>query len=209
MHCCLLPVLCLGVRADYVEHVGTCEQNMWGRLCPAHYLPCLRPFCGVFDRFAQIPRGISQEQIRSICAPYGEIVDANVMPPKRDNAMGESSSRRSSRLGTTAVIPYLSYSQDSVADIAWRACAVLSVPPGAPHCDCRLRFCDLQHLGSDRSSNGGIERHLYIPWGRSAHHGQAGRCKATGHAARGSQARHDGHDGGRRWVCDSWGGGGP
>jgi hypothetical protein len=51
--------------------------------CPATSTPTH------FPHVLQIPRAISQEQIRSICGPYGEIVDLNIMPPKRDNAMGE------------------------------------------------------------------------------------------------------------------------
>lgn len=51
--------------------------------CPATSTPT------PFPHVLQIPRAISQEQIRSICGPYGEIVDLNIMPPKRDNAMGE------------------------------------------------------------------------------------------------------------------------
>jgi hypothetical protein len=37
----------------------------------------------------QIPRGITAEQIRSIVAPYGDVLDLNLMPPKRETAMGE------------------------------------------------------------------------------------------------------------------------
>jgi hypothetical protein len=33
---------------------------------------------------------VSLDQIRGIFAPYGEIADLNVMPPKKDGAMGEA-----------------------------------------------------------------------------------------------------------------------
>jgi hypothetical protein len=39
---------------------------------------------------AQVPKGVSLDQIRGIFAPYGEIADLNVMPPKKDGAMGEA-----------------------------------------------------------------------------------------------------------------------
>lgn len=57
----------------------------------------------------QIPRGISQEQIRSICTPYGDIVDSNIMPPKRDNAMGESTT--STQRTPSAIMMFLSVGQ--------------------------------------------------------------------------------------------------
>jgi hypothetical protein len=38
----------------------------------------------------QVPAGVSLDQIRGIFAPYGEIADLNVMPPKKDGAMGEA-----------------------------------------------------------------------------------------------------------------------
>jgi hypothetical protein len=40
-------------------------------------------------RHLQVPKGVSHDQIRGIFAPYGEIADLNVMPPKKDGAMGE------------------------------------------------------------------------------------------------------------------------
>ncbi|KAF8067108.1 HNRNPA1 [Scenedesmus sp. PABB004] len=36
----------------------------------------------------QVAKGVSAEQIRGIFAPYGEILDLNVMPPKKDAGMG-------------------------------------------------------------------------------------------------------------------------
>lgn len=60
-------------------------------LSPALAAPSCFPCCvapAAAPPLPQVPRAISADQIRSICAPYGEIVDLSVMAPKRDNAMG-------------------------------------------------------------------------------------------------------------------------
>lgn len=51
--------------------------------------PLLPPLPAVL-LLLQLPKGVTADQIRGLCASYGEIVDLNTMPPKRDNAMGES-----------------------------------------------------------------------------------------------------------------------
>lgn len=36
----------------------------------------------------QVAKGVTTEQISGIFSPYGQVVDLNVMPPKKDGAMG-------------------------------------------------------------------------------------------------------------------------
>lgn len=40
----------------------------------------------------QVAHGVTSDQIRGIFSPYGEIVDLNVMQPKKDGAMGKAPS---------------------------------------------------------------------------------------------------------------------
>lgn len=56
--------------------------------------PPLPLSAGAWPPRCQVAKGVTQDQIRGIFAPYGEIVDLNVMAPKKDGAMGAHASRQ-------------------------------------------------------------------------------------------------------------------
>lgn len=60
-------------------------------VCACCLVPCRAVLCCAAR--GQVPKGVSLDQIRGIFSPYGEIADLNVMPPKKDGAMGEGQGR--------------------------------------------------------------------------------------------------------------------